>query len=305
MRRREFITLLGGAAAAPLISLRTARAQQPQRMRRLGVLAGIAEKDPEWKTRMSAFMQRFQSLGWRIGQNVQIEHRYAVGDAGRIQAAAKELVALAPEVILTMSNPVLAVLARETRSIPIVFAQVADPVGSGFVASLARPGGNITGFTNFEPSMGGKWLEVLKEAAPGVRRALVLHHAQTAANVSLLREAEAAGPKLGVTIVAAGVNDAPEIEQAVNAFAREPNGGLLVLPHPVTAGPRALIADLAIRHRMPSVGAFRFMATSGGLISYGATRPTCFGVRRTTSTAFCAVPSRPTFRCRHRPNSSS
>jgi len=270
MKRRQFILALGGAAASSVSWPLAARAQQPGRMRRLGVLAGIAEKDPEWKARMSAFMQRFQSLGWRVGQNVQIEYRYTVGDAGRIQAAAKELVALAPEVILTMSNPVLAVLARETRSIPVVFAQVADPVGSGFVASLARPGGNITGFTNFEPSMGGKWLEVLKEAAPGVRRALVLHHAQTAAHASFLREAQAAGPNLGVAIIPAGVKDTPEIEQAVNAFAREPNGGLIVLPHPVTTEPRAMIGDLAVRHRMPSVGAFRFMATSGGLISYGS-----------------------------------
>jgi putative ABC transport system substrate-binding protein len=219
---------------------------------------------------MAAFLQRFQSLGWKIGQNVEMEFRYAVGDAGRIQAAAQEMVGLAPEVILTMSNPVLAVLARETRTIPIVFAQVADPVGSKFVASLARPGGNITGFTNFEPLMGGKWVEVLKEAAPGVRRALVLYHAQTAAHVSFLREAEAAGPTLGVTIFAAGVNDAPEIEQAVNAFAREPNGGLIQMPHPVTLGPRAMIADLAIRHRLPTVGAFRSMAASGSLIAYGS-----------------------------------
>jgi len=266
MDRRAFLTLLGGAAAWP----RAARAQQHQRMRRLGVLAGLAEQDPEWRARMAAFRQRLGALGWHVDQNIQVEFRYAVGDPERIQSATNEIVSLAPDVILVMSNPLLALLARETRTVPIVFLQVADPVGSGFVASMARPGGNITGFTNFEPSMGGKWIELLKETAPGVRRALVLYHAQTAANVSLLREAEAAGPNLGVTIVAAGVNGVAEIEQAVNAFAGEPNGGLILIPHPVTAGPRAMIAQLAIRHRMPSVGAFRFMADSGSLIAYGS-----------------------------------
>ena len=250
MKRRELITLLGAAAAWPL----AARAQQPQRTRRLAVLAGLAEQDPEWRARMAAFRQRLGVLGWQVDQNIQIELRYAVGDAERIQSATNEIVSLAPDVILVMSNPL----------------QVADPVGSGFVASMARPGGNITGFTNFEPSMGGKWIELLKETAPGVRRALVLYHAQTAANVSLLREIEGAGPNLGVMIVAAGVNGVAEIEQAVNAFAGEPNGGLILIPHPVTAGPRAMIAQMAIRHRMPSVGAFRFMADSGSLIAYGS-----------------------------------
>jgi putative ABC transport system substrate-binding protein len=217
-----------------------------------------------------------ERLGWRVGRNLNVEYRFAVGDATRIQGAAKEMITLAPEVILTMSNPVLAALARETRTIPIVFAQVADPVGSGFVASMARPGGNVTGFTNFEPSMGEKWLEVLKEVAPGMTRVLVLHHAQTAANVSFLRAAQAAALKLGVTIVAAGVNDAAEIEQAVNAFANEPNGGMILMPHPVVIIPRAMIIELALRHGLPTVGAFRFMAASGSLISYGSDTPDLF-----------------------------
>jgi putative ABC transport system substrate-binding protein len=269
MNRRELMSLVGGAAAAwPL----AARAQQPNRMRRIGMLAtGISKDDPEWRARMAALLPLLQRLGWTVGHNIQIEYHYAVGDAERIRAAVKELTALAPDVILVMSNPLLAALMQETRTIPIVFVQVADPVGSGFVASLVRPGGNVTGFTNFEPSMGGKWLEVLKEAAPRVTRAAVLYHPQTPANVSLLRAAEAAGPSLGVAVAAAPVKNLAEIEHAVMAAAREPNGGLVLIPHPVTVGTgaRARIAEWVIQHRLPIVGAFRFVATSGGLISYG------------------------------------
>jgi putative ABC transport system substrate-binding protein len=273
MRRREFLSLVGGLAASwPL----EARTQQAERVRRMGVLSAFAEGDSEWQARLDPLLAGLQRLGWLVGRNLQIEYRFAVGDAARIQAAAKEMVVLAPEVILTMSNPVLAALARETRTIPIVFAQVADPVGSGFVASMARPGGNVTGFTNFEPSMGEKWVEMLKEVAPGMTRTLVLHHAQTPANVSFLRAAEVAGPKLGVTIIAAGVKDAVEINQAVNAFAREPNGGMILMPHPVVVIPRAMIAELALRHGMPTVGAFRFMAATGSLISYGSDTPDLF-----------------------------
>jgi putative ABC transport system substrate-binding protein len=269
MRRREFISLVGGAAAAwPL----AARAQQGERTRRLGVLAtGISENDPEWQARMAALLPRLQKLGWTVGNNIQIEYRYVAGDAERVQATVKELTALAPDVILVMSNPLLAALMKETRTIPIVFVQVADPVSSGFVASLVRPGGNVTGFTNFELSMGGKWLEVLKEAAPQVTRAAVLYHPHTPANVSLLHAAEAAGLPLGVAVTAAPVNNLEEIDRAVMAAAREPNGGVVLIPHPVTVGTgaRARIAEWLIQHRLPIVGAFRFVATSGGLISYG------------------------------------
>jgi ABC-type uncharacterized transport system substrate-binding protein len=266
MRRREFLGVVGGAAAWPL----TARAQPPGRMRRVAVLAGMAERDPEWQARIQAFLLRLQQLGWQSGRNVEIDYRYAVGDNEQIQAATKEIIGMAPDVIMTMSNPVLAALLRETRSIPIVFAQVADPVGSGFVSSLARPGGNVTGFTNFEPSMGGKWLELLKEAAPELTRALVVYNGQTAANISLLRAVQAASPNFGVSVVPVAVNDPAEIEEALTAFARVSSGGVILIPHPVTAVTRTKIAQLAIQLRLPTVGAFRFMAASGTLISYGS-----------------------------------
>jgi putative ABC transport system substrate-binding protein len=267
MRRREFITLLGGAAAWPL----AAHAQQAERMRRLGVLtAGFSENDPEWQARRAVLLPQLQKLGWTVGNNLQIDYRYVAG-AERVRATVKEVTALAPDVILVSSNLLLAALMKETRTIPIVFVQVADPVSSGFVASLVRPGGNVTGFTNYELSMGGKWVEVLKEAAPLVTRAAVLYHPQTPANVSLLHAAEAAGPPLGVAVTAAPVNNLSEIEHAIMAAAREPNGGVVLIPHPVTVstGARARIAEWLIQHRLPIVGAFRFVATSGGLVSYG------------------------------------
>jgi putative ABC transport system substrate-binding protein len=266
MRRREFITLLGGAAAAwPL----AARAQQSGRVRRIGALMGIAENDPESQARITAFLQRLQELGWTEGRNVRIDYRFAGGDTRRMRAYAAELVGLAPDVILVQSNDGLAALRQETRTVPIVFAVVADPVGSGFVESLARPGGNITGFTIFEPSLGGKWLQALKEIAPGVTRVAAILHPETTANVGFLRAAEAAAPSFGMTLTAEGVHDAAEIERAVTAFAAEPNGGLVVLPHPVTAAHRDLIIGLAARHRLPAVYAFRFFATAGGLMAYG------------------------------------
>jgi putative ABC transport system substrate-binding protein len=272
MRRRDFLLAIGGALAT------YPRTAHPQgRVRRIGFLSAFAEQDPETKVRVAIFLKRLESLGWRPGANIEIEYRYAYGDAGRVQAAVKEMVALAPEVIVTMSNPVIAALLRETRSVPIVFGQVADPVGSGFVATLASPGGNATGFANLEPSIGGKWAEILKEAAPSVTRALALHHAQTAANLSFVRASEAAARQLGMTITPAAVNNPAEIERSVTAFAGEPNGGLIAMPHPVTVSARFLIAELAIRHRLPSVGAFRYIATAGSLLSYGNEGSDLFG----------------------------
>ena len=266
MRRREFITLVGGGAAAwPL----AARAQQGDRIRRVGMLLAFTENDPDMRARISAFRQRFTDLGWTDGRNVRIDYRFSGSDIERLRANAKELLALAPDIMFAHSNPGLAALRQENRTVPTVFVQVADPVGSGFIQSLARPGGVTTGFTNFEPAMGSKWVEILKEIAPGVTRAAVLMHDETAANVAMFRAAEAAEPAFGMTVTVAGVRDAAGIEQAIGAFAREPNGGLIALPHVVTAGHRELIARLAIEHRLPSVGAFGFMATSGGLISYG------------------------------------
>src|SRR5438552_15787079 len=221
MDRRAFLTLLGGAAVWPL----SARAQQPQRMRRLGVLAGLAEQDPEWRARMAAFRQRLGALGWHVDQNIQIEFRYAVGDPERIQSATNEIVSLAPDVILVMSNPLLALLAQETRTVPIVFVQVADPVGSGFVASMARPGGNITGFTNFEPSMGGKWIELLREASPATRRVLVLMHPETTIHKEFWRAIEDLAGPLHVEATAAGVHNAAEIERAFVEFTESGKSG--------------------------------------------------------------------------------
>ncbi len=264
MRRREFITLLGGAAAVwPL----TARAQQGERMRRIGVLTGRAE-DVVSLGWIEAMRQRLKELGWSDGRNVRIQLR-AGGDVERWQTHASELVASAPDVIVVVGNPGVAALRRETRTIPIVFVQVGDPVGSGFVASLARPGGNVTGFMHFEPAMGGKWLEVLKEITPAMTRALVLLLPEATANVEFVRAAQAAGPTYKVAVSSAGVHNAGDIERAVTAFAGEPNSGLIVLPNPISGTHSPLIAELALRHRLPTIGAFRYVVVSGALASYG------------------------------------
>jgi putative tryptophan/tyrosine transport system substrate-binding protein len=265
MRRREFISLLGGAAVAwPL----GARAEKAEGVRRIGVLTGSAE-DAEWSARFAAFKQRLGELGWIDGRNLRIDIRATSDNVDKWRAYARELVASAPDLILVNSNPGVAALQRETRSIPIVFTLVGDPVGSGFVASLARPGGNVTGFMHFEPAMGGKWVEVLKEAAPLTRRALVIQLPESSGNVEFLHAAKAAGPTIGIAVSKAGVHDADEIERAVTSFALESDGGLVVLPNPVSGRNRDLIAKLAIRPRLPTVAAFSYMVASGGLISYG------------------------------------
>jgi putative ABC transport system substrate-binding protein len=214
-------------------------------------------------------LQRLRELGWTDGRNLRIEIRFAGSNPEDMRAYAKEVAALAPDVILVQSNPGLVAMLDATRTIPIVFVQVADPVTGGFITSLAHPGGNITGFTNFESSMGSKWLEVLKEIAPGVTRAAVMLHPETAAHVEMLRAAQTASRSFGIAVTAAGVHDAAEIGRSIAAFAADSNGGLIVLPHVITAGNRVLIAELALRHRLPSVSAFRFMAEAGGLVSYG------------------------------------
>jgi putative ABC transport system substrate-binding protein len=266
MRRREFITLLGGGAAAwPL----AARAQQPEGMRRIGVLMGISQTDPETKRRIEALVQKLLEFGWAEGRNVRFDYRFSE-EVERMGVYAAEIVELRPDVIVVHSNPFLAALRQVNRTIPTVFIQVADPVGSGFVDSLARPGGNLTGFINFEAEIGGKWLELIKEIAPRVTRALVLLHQETAANVAFLRAAEAAAPSLQINVTAAGVHNTAEIEQAIVTFAQEPNGGLIALPHVVTGSSRDRIAALAARHRLPCIFPFRFwIATNGGLMSYG------------------------------------
>jgi putative tryptophan/tyrosine transport system substrate-binding protein len=267
VRRREFITLLGGAAVSWSL---TARAQQPERMRRIGVLQGISESDPELRRRITVFVQGLQKLGWREGANLVIDYRYAADDSERIRLDAAELVGLNPDVIWTSGGLGLLSLKRATHSIPIVFTTVYDPVGSGYVASLARPGANITGFTLGEFSMGGKLLEVLKEVVPQVSRVAVILNLEQPPHVAMWRAIEAMAPSFGVTLTATDVQNPAEIERAIEAFAREANGGLIVLPGPITINHRELIIALAARHRLPAAYAFRFFVTSGGLVSYGA-----------------------------------
>jgi len=266
MERRTFLAGTGAVfLAAPL----AAEAQQSDRVRRIGVLMGFAENDEVWQVYLAAFRQRLQDLGWTDGRNVRIDYRFTGENTERIRIGAEELVAVAPDVIFASTNPAVSALMQSTRTIPIVFTWVSDSVGSGFVASLARPGGNVTGFHNFEPALGGKWLEVLKQIAPGVRRAAVIHVPEIAANVAFLHVAEAASTSLGMTVTAAGVRDAADIERVLTAFAREPNGGLIVTPSPLTATRRELIIALAARLRLPAIYPFRFYSTSGGLVSYG------------------------------------
>jgi putative ABC transport system substrate-binding protein len=266
MRRREFITLFGGAAAAwPL----AARAQQSDRVRRIGVLMGFSEEDEVWQTYLATFRQRLQDLGWTEGRKVRFDYRFTGEDTERIRIAAEELVTLAPDAILVTANPAVSALMKATRTIPIVFTWVSDSIGSGFVASLARPGGHVTGFHNFEPAVGAKWLGILKEIAPGVVRAAVVHVPEITANVAFLRVAEAASTSLGITVTGAAVRNADDIARVLAEFAREPNGGLIVTPSPLTANRRELIITSAARFDLPAVYPFRFYATSGGLISYG------------------------------------
>jgi len=293
MRRREFIRLLGGAAAVWPVATRA----QPQSARRIGFITAISESDPEAKPRLMTFQQVLEQLGWTTGRNLRIDFRW--NGAGDV-AAAKEMVALEPEVILVQSNPGVAALRQATSTIPIVFVSVADPVESGFIESLARPGGNITGFTNFEASMGGKWLEALKEIAPGVNKVLALLQVETAANAGFLRTAQSAAASLAVTLNAASVHNATEIETAVMALSAEVNCGLIVMPHPVTTTNRELIFKLAARYRLPAVYPFRFYAAAGGLMSYGIDD---VDMLRRAATVFCEVPSRENCQCKRQASS--
>jgi putative ABC transport system substrate-binding protein len=268
VRRREFITLLGGAAAGPVV----ARAQQRERMRRIGVLMAVTESDSEYQARLAAFLQELQQLGWAEGRNVQIDIRWGAGDAERIRRYAAELVGLAPDIIMGSTTPAVAALQQASPTVPIVFAQVADPVGAGFVDSLARPGGTTTGFSVFEFGIGGKWLELLKEIAPRVMRAAVIRDPAIASGMGQWGAIQSAAPSFGVELRPVNVRDAGEIERAIAPFARAPNGGLIVTGSPLAYVHRELIVTLAARHRLPAVYSDRVFVTDGGLISYGPHR---------------------------------
>ncbi len=263
--RREFITLLGGAAAWPV----AASAQQPQRMRRIGMLDTLAADDPEASVRHGAFMQGLQELGWGIGRNLRVDTRWAAGDPGRIRSLAAEMVALAPDVIFTGGFSTIRPLLDATSTIPIVFANVVDPVGAGFVASLARPGGNLTGFANYEFGFPIKWLELLKQIAPGITRAAVLRDPSISALIGQFAAIQGAAPSFGVELTPIDVRDADEFQRAVAAYVRGPTDGFIVLGGPRANAQRDLITAMIARHRIPAVYAARYFVTAGGLISYG------------------------------------
>jgi putative tryptophan/tyrosine transport system substrate-binding protein len=268
VKRREFIALVGGAAA---VSPLAARAQQPERMRRIGVLMPFAENDRDAMAQLSGFLQGLVQLGWTDGRNVRMDLRWAVGSVDRTRMFAKELVDLQPDVILAHSTPATAALQRETRTIPIVFAVVSDPVGVGFVASLQRPGGNLTGFIHMEASLGGKWLELLTEIAPGVKRATIMFNPDTApyARSYYLPSFEAAARSLKVAPIVAPVHSEAEIETVITSLGREPGGGLVVLPDTFSQVHRATIILLAARNNVPAAYCDNSFAVDGGLFSYG------------------------------------
>ena len=269
--RRQFVALVGGAAAAWPVG---ARGQQPERMRRIGVLMSYPESNPEGQADVAAFRQGLQKLGWIDGRNIRIDTRWAVpDDLGSIERFAKELVALRPDVILTHNTPTTAAVLRQTRTIPVIFAIVNDPVGSGFVASLARPGGNVTGFMNFENSMGAKWLELLREVAPHITRVAFLFNPATAPFADFfLQPFKEVAASLAIDAFAAPIHGMPELESVLAAQAREPNGGFIQMPDSFLLANRAEITSLAVRYRLPAISWHRLFPQFGGLLSYGHER---------------------------------
>jgi ABC-type uncharacterized transport system substrate-binding protein len=265
VNRREFITLLGGAATWPI----AARAQQGQRMRRIGVLTNLAADDPESQSRNAGFLQGLQELGWAVGRNASIDYRFTLGEPERTRKYAGEIVALAPDVILSVGAAATAAIQQATRTVPTVFVLLPDPVGAGVVESLARPGGNATGFTPYEFGMSAKWLELLKEIAPEVTRAAVIRDA-SASGVGQFAGIQTASSTLRTTVSPIGVGDAAEIDRGITAFARFPHGGLIVTGSALSAVHHHLIISLAARHKLPAVYFTRFFVRNGGLVSYGA-----------------------------------
>jgi len=270
LRRRKFITLAVGAALTPLDALRAARAQG-QRPRRIGVLMGGAEGDPQTAPFLREFRRGLEELGWIEGRNIQIDLRFGASDVDRIQRLAKELVDARPELIVAHATPGTAALTRATKTIPIIFVVVSDPVGSGFVASLSRPGGNLTGFVNIEASMGGKWIEFLKEISPALARAAFIYNPETAPHAYYLAPFEAAARALGVEPMPSPVRSDDDVETVIRRLGERPDGGLAVMPDTFTATLRVykLIIASAARHRVPAIYPYRYMAAAGGLLSYG------------------------------------
>jgi putative tryptophan/tyrosine transport system substrate-binding protein len=267
MRRREFITFLGGAAVTWPV---TARAQQPERMRRVGVLMAAAENDPDARLAVAAFQEGLQALGWSDGRNLRIDYRWGDSDADRIRAFAKELIELSPNVVIGHSTPSVVALRQETRSIPIVFLTVIDPLGQGLVASLSKPGGNLTGFAAFEFSLGAKWVKMLKQIAPSLRLAATIFNPEMASyDPQYLRAIEKAALELTMELIVVEVHDDSEIERVISTLARESGSGLIVFPDTFNAVHRRRIIALVERYRLPAIYYFRYFATDGGLISYG------------------------------------
>jgi putative ABC transport system substrate-binding protein len=302
LRRREFMALLGGAAATwPL----GASAQQPPRARRIGVLINIAADDPEGHARITALAQGLEEAGWASGRNVRIDYRWGGGGAAVMAKRAAELVALAPDVILAATSASVAALQQITRAIPIVFVQVIDPVSAGFVESLARPGGNTTGFTVFEYGISGKWLELLKEIAPSTTRAAVVRDPATAAQLGQVGAIQSVAPSLGIELRPVDAREAGEIERAVTTFARSGNGGLIVLSGSASLAHRELIIALAARERLPAVYSDRVFVNAGGLISYDPNRAEQYRRAAGYIDRILKARSQPTFPCRRRPSTSS
>jgi putative ABC transport system substrate-binding protein len=266
VRRREFITLLGGAAAAwPIM----ARAQQAGQIRRVGAVLALSEGDAEIQARIAAFRKELERLGWHEGRNIHVEYRWAAADPNLKRTYVAELVAQKPDLIFAAPTSMAVAVHKETRSIPIVFAQVADPVAEGLVNSIAHPGGNTTGFSHFEFAIGAKWLEVLKEIAPNVTRVAVMYDPANSASTGYLPLMETAAQALAMQIIPSPARDDAEIERAMNALANEPNGGVILIPSPLMGASHRLIISLANRHRLPSIFSFRYYPADGGLASYG------------------------------------
>ena len=274
MRRRDFIKVIAGGTVAWPVAV---SAQQSERMHRIGVLLGYPEGDKQAQADANALRKGLQNLGWIEGHNIQIDYRWPGPDAEKTRTFAKELISLSPDVIVSSTNQVTGILQQETRTIPIVFAFVGDPVGSGFVQSLSRPGGNLTGFANFENSIGSKWLELVRELAPKAKRVGFVYCPSAAPNVGFFHAAQNAATSSGVMLIPLPVNNGTDIERNVTAFAAEPDGSLIVAPHAVTLGNRDLIDKLTLRHRLPAVYGDRYFAESGGLISFGNNTPELFG----------------------------